>query len=1198
MITPDEWEDIARTVNRLKYASGKINTELDTRGAEVLAKAFRGKTWFRKLTAQILLMANKVGYRMTREAAEAQAAWAVDLEFVSLTSKPSPFEGESTGSKTTFESLTQPPTPPGKPPTGVTEAAMPEGEPESKFTGIRVRRDDAGRHIGEAWIKGEVVHETLPRNKPSTARAEAKEFARARKGKDPRFSDAVIRDITREGMVTDSGETVREIVDRTTKTLSTSMGALEQLKAVFTKGEEASLQGSIFAAAKTKSDIEQAWNYTRQMTNEMRDSLILVAEDRLGSKNSGRFIRAITSALLEPNPVKFAGSASRMASDVYRRYKRAAQVMGAMETKANEIDRREATDSIKTISAAGVASEGVKGGWAKDKLREFINSDHVNMSTEALQQMAIDAKMYVAQGRDARQSDLALAKAKQQEQIEAINKIRETHPINLHPLIEPQPGETLTWQSKWANNMTKARNAMQKFNWSYMPINYTLDLMGSRDFLGGLVRIFKGPVDMDNQTYLRTGEEMGTISIKKGKAELENKIEALGLKRENFTKIGVYAESKQRGGFDNLREDGIDESIINKLKTDPEGYLTAGEKAFYDYAREKMDRYHSPVEKLTHFLYNREMPKESNYWPRQQDWSKVDDMSVADRLVAHQRRTSSKTAQAFTEARTGGTMRVKYDALETYTKHMDDVAYYLAYQADIVNLKKVAETDLFEKKFGTEGQKAVNLWLDAVAKRGGGDQGAKRIQWVDYITRKMNRALTSYRPFSQMKHISNAGIAASLLGPSWYMKGIESATQSRWQDFMQQNVPELFVRGGGDLYKEQGMRPSEYAIARGADRWNSQACFAGAYGKLMKENGTPVSPDGAVPLNREMLMTALVYSHGATASVFSKDLPLMRSQGALSGNVTLDRAITTFQGYLMERYGYFQRDFIALGIKEKNAAHATRAAAGLMVAALIHLGVITVGGLAVKEIADQLRAAAGLKAIEKKKRKDDPDELAKAGEELAIDLVKNVVPPVGNLVQMLKGFGTGVPVVDMLAGTAKSVGDYGKRKTPEAKGRVAVDIAADAAAFAGVPGSSQAASLIKKMIPPSGTSRQSEAGQAAEVALKAGKTPAVFARENWQKYKTELESPNQAFNRLHTAAIEHQRRISTDQDISTLAKTAHNDDKLVYVENKGKNMTDSDYRKFVTRMRASGVINERVAQVAIQKRAKTGIASAMATEYN
>ena len=74
----------------------------------------------------------------------------------------------------------------------------------------------------------------------------------------------------------------------------------------------------------------------------------------------------------------------------------------------------------------------------------------------------------------------------------------------------------------------------------------------------------------------------------------------------------------------------------------------------------------------------------------------------------------------------------------------------------------------------------------------------------------------------------------------------------------------------------------------------------------------------------------------------------MRSQGALSGNVTLDRALSVFQGYLMERYGYFKRDFVALGIQEKDAGQAVKAASGLLLAAAIHIGVVSLGAYSMK----------------------------------------------------------------------------------------------------------------------------------------------------------------------------------------------------------------------------------------------------------
>ena len=280
---------------------------------------------------------------------------------------------------------------------------------------------------------------------------------------------------------------------------------------------------------------------------------------------------------------------------------------------------------------------------------------------------------------------------------------------------------------------------------------------------------------------------------------------------------------------------------------------------------------------------------------------------------------------------------------------------------------------------------------------------------------------------------------------------------------MAEHAPSFQKRGGGDMYSAQGMKPIEYAVAQGSDRLNSTACFLGAYQKLLHEKGITIPESGPIPVDKETLATALVYSHGATASVFTKDLPLMRSQGALSGNVTLDRALSVFQGYLMERYGYFKRDFVALGIQEKDAGQAVKAASGLLLAAAIHIGVVSLGAYSMKKAGDAVKQS--MTGKEPKPPKHDPLTPEALSEEYIIDLMKNVAPLAGNVVTAFKFGGSGVPVIDEIARGAKDIHNLYAYTTPIAKAKAGLDVAEFGLAAAGVPGSGQAMQLIRKSIP-------------------------------------------------------------------------------------------------------------------------------------
>jgi len=76
-VTPDEAAEIAAEVARLEYDPAAVSREEDARKVELLAKAWRGRNWFQRITGRVLAWANSKGVRLTRLAAEYIAAKAV-----------------------------------------------------------------------------------------------------------------------------------------------------------------------------------------------------------------------------------------------------------------------------------------------------------------------------------------------------------------------------------------------------------------------------------------------------------------------------------------------------------------------------------------------------------------------------------------------------------------------------------------------------------------------------------------------------------------------------------------------------------------------------------------------------------------------------------------------------------------------------------------------------------------------------------------------------------------------------------------------------------------------------------------------------------------------------------------------------------------------------------------------------------------
>ena len=851
-----------------------------------------------------------------------------------------------------------------------------------------------------------------------------------------------------------SGERTKAIAERST-------GISDRIADVVTQAE--ALRGSLAAEARgatggakqMKRDVSSVAKEANSRVAEIRDGLLAHVDQAMGDKGAKEYRKIITRVMKPIDPTRFVGRPEAMTKMLHDRMKAAQLIVEMTNEKATTIARKDASALIRKLGGAAVKSESVSVG-VKPTLRDIINSDHRSLSTPALLTLAERTRELVNLGKvtEAMRKQM-LQKRRADLEARFGTEKAGAHPLESHPILRPQPGEALSFKERLANRLNTALNLRQRFGYAYPPINYVLDLMSARDYSDGLVKWLKGPVDLGYEDYTRTASKLT--------GDLDQKLKAWGIDDKSSSKIAAYAEYKQAGGLENLIEGGVEKRILDELEAKGDAFLTPNERRFYEYARERMDSQYPEVNTITQRLYNREMPKVDNYWPRLADWGKLSEMEVYDRLIDQRRRLSAKTAQGFTQQRTGGTMKVRLDAVSTFRRHMDDTAYYTTMQEDVHTLMQAVSGDKFKATYGDTGQFAVRQWLDAVAKRGGGDQGARRVKWIDYLSNNLNRAMTSYRPFSQMKHISNAGIAQAIIGPGWYTTGIASVFDPRWKQFMAEHAPSFQKRGGGDMYSAQGMKPIEYAVAQGSDRLNSTACFLGAYQKLLHEKGITIPESGPIPVDKETLATALVYSHGATASVFTKDLPLMRSQGALSGNVTLDRALSVFQGYLMERYGYFKRDFVALGIQEKDAGQAVKAASGLLLAAAIHIGVVSLGAYSMKKAGDAVKQS--MTGKEPKPPKHDPLTPEALSEEYIIDLMKNVAPLAGNVVTAFKFGGSGVPVIDEIARGAKDIHNLYAYTTPIAKAKAGLDVAEFGLAAAGVPGSGQAMQLIRKSIP-------------------------------------------------------------------------------------------------------------------------------------
>jgi hypothetical protein len=97
-LTPKERKEINDAITRLGYAEKARTAEEAARAVELLAEGWRGRRWFERAVARVEAWANKLGYKLTRRAAEyiaARNASEINAEFKQAYNKFINVQGEA-----------------------------------------------------------------------------------------------------------------------------------------------------------------------------------------------------------------------------------------------------------------------------------------------------------------------------------------------------------------------------------------------------------------------------------------------------------------------------------------------------------------------------------------------------------------------------------------------------------------------------------------------------------------------------------------------------------------------------------------------------------------------------------------------------------------------------------------------------------------------------------------------------------------------------------------------------------------------------------------------------------------------------------------------------------------------------------------------------------------------------------------------
>jgi hypothetical protein len=525
--------------------------------------------------------------------------------------------------------------------------------------------------------------------------------------------------------------------------------------------------------------------------------------------------------------------------------------------------------------------------------------------------------------------------------------MNEVRPIEKRLLIEAPLGERLTAVQRFKNAFPKMLNLAQHMDLSITPMDVFFDLMGGSPgtYESAPSRIFKGITDDNYGRYTSMKDEIID--------RVWTRAEELKMNEKNFNRIGVHAMRVQENGIEKLLNTGFSRDEIDAI------VLTEDEMAMYQTFRTELDLMRPFIENTMRVVYNKPLGKVENYFSFMTDWEAMSETEVFQRIgqdVVEFGRAKKNVAQGFTEKRTGaGRQKVKTDAMEIFSKHIDNAVYLVHMGRDNKMLFEIANSKEFGEAAGDLGQKYTLQWLDLIARKGGKD-GDQKIAFLDAMRRNVGVAYLGFKLSSAIIQPTALLDGASEIG-TWAFRGAGQVTVSRdVRQFILHHFPEIRTRIGDDpayldLAQNETLSKIQnagYAALKRLDGLTASSVAWGAYIKKLSEMGINIevlkqskearkakTPAGAMyrpkdPTKPALTMEEIQKAHAKAlqyaervvrntqASSVFKDAPLAISRGTLTGNKSFDKALLQFQTFVLRRWFRIRHDAYRAGIKNRN----------------------------------------------------------------------------------------------------------------------------------------------------------------------------------------------------------------------------------------------------------------------------------------
>ena len=574
-------------------------------------------------------------------------------------------------------------------------------------------------------------------------------------------------------------------------------------------------------------------------------------------------------------------------------------------------------------------------------------------------------------------------------------------------------------------------------------------------FKGVNFKFFKAPMNLANRKRAEHRERVE-------KPILDFHEEA-GLTIEDYKRILIIATLRQDESFEadmgESQNPGRDKlrrtfSTAQLHQFEVEG-LTPNQSKMLDLMQQEFEKLKGPLRKILKERYGKEFKSVVDFFPMLTDFDAMEDFEIQNMFGpdASLFDNLEEVSVSFLKERKGGAIPIKTNALNVFLTYVDNATYLINMTEHIQNSFVIANHKKYKEAVGEDGQKAVISWLNLMARKGGA--GSTRIPILDILRKNASVALLGYKLSTILIQPTALLDGAALIGNHAF-KGLRNVTfdpkSAEWKKFLTKHFTELKLRAGDDTAYSAFLddildesvfgkiKKHAFSGARALDGIMASAIAAGAYEKIVTAKGNKV--DFANPDHDAIIEAELIVSR-SQASGQSIDLPAAVSQGALTGNVSIDKAITQFQTFVFSRASMFVQTIGKNGFKDTPEL---RNMATFVMLALIAETFVRKGAEEIVSMFD-----------------GDDDDLRKDGflERLVLEGISSI-PVVGQSVNAVRYESFPIPVLSLAQRAIDNVGIAISTEDDEEKRlKVARAIMEFSGLIGGVPGTNQLEQIVK-----------------------------------------------------------------------------------------------------------------------------------------